>query len=418
MKKTGEMIALLVITIIISLSLIIASGDNKITNPACEVNLKNTSWSDYAVLELCNLQDKDIKQRSRIEYDSNNCSSFVNITITEELGGSCNYCSSNIISENTAFSECYKNNTRSRIKYFIDYNYENCCVISGLTSDCEILKPEYNNITETEDCKQFDISITPIEGIYNKKLQNFQIVSEVNVSRLEFIDYYDKKPSWRLLCKNCDDYKKKMIFNDGFHNISVKGSLFNGRYSIEESGFLVDTKKPEIMTSRINTLGYTNGSFSINYSESNLKEIILFYKDKSIKRDDCLSGKNMRCDFYADLASIDGETIFYRYNITDISLNSYISKNFIAVVDTIPPVIKRFNYTSIPNGISFNIELVEDNFKDISYIDNSVKNPRWKTICSRLNFGFCQKTMAFPAGNHNLTIKFSDKAGNYIIREI
>jgi hypothetical protein len=73
-----------------------------------------------------------------ISYTSSNqiCSPDYNVTET------CDYCTESIFQNAT---ECNENKTTT-ISYY-DENYNTCCLVTGLTSDCHILNYPYNQIT-------------------------------------------------------------------------------------------------------------------------------------------------------------------------------------------------------------------------------------------------------------------------------
>jgi hypothetical protein len=73
-----------------------------------------------------------------VSYQSSNQSCMTDYNTTE----SCNYCSEDIYQNAT---ECDLNLSQT-ISYY-DKNYQTCCVVTGLTSDCHILSYPYNQIT-------------------------------------------------------------------------------------------------------------------------------------------------------------------------------------------------------------------------------------------------------------------------------
>lgn len=91
-------------------------------------------------LEACQLNDTQ-----RIQYLSSNETCIPSYNTTE----TCNYCSPNIIAN---YSECDNNNTQT-ITYN-DNNLATCCLMTGLTSDCQIYYYPYNN-TYTQNCDYY-----------------------------------------------------------------------------------------------------------------------------------------------------------------------------------------------------------------------------------------------------------------------
>ena len=119
--------------------------------PSCTPVLSNTSWTSWSNLGSCNIQDKQNQSRSRIQYDSNNCGTISNQTFYEYQQVACNYCSENINAFYTSWSSCINNN-QTRTKYYSDLNYNSCCAITTLSSDCHINNGSYANLTEVQTC--------------------------------------------------------------------------------------------------------------------------------------------------------------------------------------------------------------------------------------------------------------------------
>lgn len=383
----------------------------------CTTNIINSSWGEWQEESACDINNKKTEIRNLVTYDSNNCGEIDNETIYEYREALCDFCTPNIETFYTDWSVCKVNNKKYRTKYYDDLNYEICCKKTNKTDDCII--ETYSNETESIACKQFNITIlNPEEKVYGSKRILLSVISDANLSRLSYTDSYDKKPFQKPLCSKCFMYNKSINLNEGWHKLTIIGTSLEGRSSEEEVNFLVDTKRPQILPSRVRRQGFTNGSFSVIYSEDNVKEVTLFYQDKSTTKTDCPSGKNQECRFDVDLSNEDGEIISYSFKVLDVAGNYYNSKNFSSLVDTIPPEIVQFNYNGVVMGIDFNIEVNEPNFLDISYYDHSDKYARWKILCPVLKNGFCIKRLSFRPGEHQITIKISDKAGNYVLREI
>jgi len=387
----------------------------------CVPNLINTSWSDWVNHSQCSIDDKVILVRETITFDSNECDLIENKTIYDYSESTCNYCSQDIVESYSNWSRCSQDLIKVRTKSYLDLNYNSCCKITGLESDCEIDSSIYQSVLETASCKLFNITIiNPLnEKIYNTKKVNIELSSTELLSKLEYRDELLKKPIWMQLCTKCMTYNRTLNLYDGRHKLTFKGtSKDSGQYMTEQVSILIDSKKPFIYPPRIRRLGFSNGSFSLNYTEENVKEVILFYDNKQAIKSDCISGKNKRCEFIVDVSEYHGQVIDYRFRMIDIAGNTIDSPNYTAIIDVIAPNLTKFEYTPKINRIEFNIELEEAYFQDISYIDLQEKIPKWKILCSRLKAGSCIKEQSFRGGNHQLIIKFSDKAGNFILREI
>jgi hypothetical protein len=103
-------------------------------------------------------------------YDFNNCTTNNPPALNGSVD-SCNYCSQNLQSIDSA---CVGNETNTT---WVDLNYYSCCDITGLASDCEILTEPYNS-TETHTCfysnlteelGQLECQIQPNMGINDKE---------------------------------------------------------------------------------------------------------------------------------------------------------------------------------------------------------------------------------------------------------
>jgi uncharacterized protein YjiK len=63
-----------------------------------------------------------------------------------------NNCKENITTYYTNWSSCAINDAKTRTKYFIDLNYQTCCVVTSLDYNCHINNGSYINTTETQNC--------------------------------------------------------------------------------------------------------------------------------------------------------------------------------------------------------------------------------------------------------------------------
>jgi hypothetical protein len=86
------------------------------------------------------------------------------------------------------------------------------------------------------------------------------------------------------------------------------------------------------------------------------------------------------------------------------------------LVDTIYPQLnvvlpQNENYT---RKVEFNITTSEK--VNLDYRDNSEATPRWRNLCANCNdYGnSIKKVLQFKAGAHGLTIRATDKAGNFV----
>lgn len=293
---------------------------------------------------------------------------------------------------------------------------------------CDEKDNDCDGLTDEEDiCNMSSVGIiiyNPEKEIYNtgKIPLNISIFGTGKaVDKISYIDYSEKRPREIILCRKCTEYGKNIAkilrLKDGVHNLLFKAYL-NGSVLNDSKEIIIDSKKPKIYLPSIRTKIYTNGVFYFNYDENNVKKVTLFYENKSVISENCTSGKKKTCLIKANLSEYDGKDINYNFLIEDISGNIEKSKNLTAEVDTTLPLINELTYPVIGNYVYFRLNITEKNFKDISYYDNSDKNPKWRVLCSVLKGGICEKNQRLTSGEHNITIRVMDKAENSVSAQV
>jgi len=95
----------------------------------------------------CQTNDKKL-----ISYtDSNSCGK--NTDLPSDAGEySCDYCQQNIIVSYSDWSVCSSDDTIEKTKSYTDLNYNSCCAVTDLSSDCEINSPSYEDSIEVSSC--------------------------------------------------------------------------------------------------------------------------------------------------------------------------------------------------------------------------------------------------------------------------
>ena len=225
---------------------------------------------------------------------------------------------------------------------------------------------------------------------------------------------------YKPLCKNCYEYNQSRAFDNGIHFLSVRcaENKENKSYTI----FSVDGTQPRIIDTQPKDNSFTNGSkFSVKYNDDMVIFAVLHLREVCSDPSKCLTndffqfcslGKK-ECSFdYTSFDMFNGKEIEYNYTITNIGGSTASSKNFRAFVDTTPPVIKNFDSVINKNTTTFTIEVIDDNFGKVQFIDYHDRNPVWRTLCTQLKNNICKVSKPYPSGTHYFDIRAIDKAGN------
>jgi len=78
---------------------------------------------------------------------------LLDCNIPENTTAECNYCSEDIQGPlYTDWTDCNKTDLQSRIIYYQDNNYETCCLITNIDSDCNINNGAYDDAKEIHEC--------------------------------------------------------------------------------------------------------------------------------------------------------------------------------------------------------------------------------------------------------------------------
>ena len=267
---------------------------------------------------------------------------------------------------------------------------------------------------EVEELEDLGLDVTSPEEIdYGSKRILFNITTQEEVDRIEYINYNDKRPRWQRLCRECDSYERLKTLNEGENNITVKA--VGSQDNVEEAAIslFIDSIKPRVSRISPKKNSVTNGNdFYIRYTEVNLKRIELFWNGSQAFN--CSSGANQECFASVNLSDHDNETIEYWWVLND-SINQINTSKISVRVDTTPPNITlympqdaTYNSTKVPFNISISEEVILD------YMDLWDELPKWKRLCiSCEEYGLNkEKTKSFKKGIHDLLIRATDEAGN------
>lgn len=288
-------------------------------------------------------------------------------------------------------------------------------------SECESNNPPSLNIYSPMD-----------NFVFNSRKVLFNLTSD-KFATFYYLDNINGRGRWSKLGSGIDRYSKGISFKEGLNEITIK-TLDNCQNSTERiRRFFVDSKKPKI--GKIETR--ENGNYLIEFSEEN--PISLNMKFGNIEKgfntipvniaNNCVKGTGgkQKCELilertqYLTLAAqYNNQNIEYYFELFDIVNNSARSKPIKLFVDITPPVINNLNslFTLSGKYVSFKINITEPDFKEVSYMDNSVTNPKYIRLCTKLKNGICEKKIAFKPGNHAVIIKALDNSGNEVIKNI
>mgnify|MGYP001571779908 FL=1 len=264
---------------------------------------------------------------------------------------------------------------------------------------------------------------SPKDIIYDIRRIPINLSGSEEADEILYINHNDRIPRLIRLCSNCDEYgllrRKLHTVNEGENNLTFEVITKSGNKDEFNVSFIVDSKVPRIIkTSPLR--GFANGSFEVEFIEDNAQELILFYgnsiRNKTLDiENDCIQNeKSNKCASEVDLSDFDGQEISYFFQLTDIAGSLDESRQINMNVDLSPPVLNFFNFTAEKRSVIFKFNITELNFKRVEYIDILDRNPRLTNLCTRLRNEICEVKRAFNPGDHNLTIKISDKADNTI----
>lgn len=272
-----------------------------------------------------------------------------------------------------------------------------------------------------ENCERFLI-LSPNKSFYNTTSILLSVNGTYNFSKLGYSDNPETYFKFNLLCSNCKNYSGLKTFKEGNHTLIANGTLANGTKIINQTRFVVDTKKPQFSTIKPSSLKYTNGSdFFIKYSEENCNSLILNVNGSDIKTIACKSGKSINESFFQNLSKYNNQTVYYKFKMIDKAGNTYESRATKIKVDTKSPEIKNLKVEKslIGTYIIFNMTILNEDKSSlykVEYLDNlssSTTTPTWKSLCTSLKPGnICYKKVYSKAGNHNIVIRARDDAGN------
>ena len=298
------------------------------------------------------------------------------------------------------------------------YNQGNFNVCNGITPQCSL----------SSGGGQIDAEppiltiLRPIQdNIYSEKsiLLHFTLDERADVS---YIDLIKPKARPKKICGKCSSYERKRSFEEGLNNLMFIAADVVGNTAYQNISFFIDSRAPRI-NKVLPKRGFASGMFEVQFTEANPESLELNYGNQEtgfltqsvdIENSCSLEKGKYNCETSVDLSPYDGEEIEYHFDLTDIAGSSDSSKPVTLKVDATSPIINSLNYEFNDRRVNFLIDITEENFDKIEYIDNSDPRARWRILCSRLKEGICEKSITLQEGNHDLDVKVSDEAGNSV----
>ena len=260
----------------------------------------------------------------------------------------------------------------------------------------------------------------------NGKNVNFRIeLNESHPDRIAYKDNSENSPSWKNLCSGMKSNvcEKKVSFNDGAHDVSLKITDLAGNSIQRNVSFFTDSKKPKIKGTSPKS-GFMSGEFEVEFDEANPESLVLHYgnvlsgmRETALNiSKDCIFDTTYKCLKNVNLNDYNSEQIGYHFDLEDVVGQATESKHVEVSVDTTFPVINSVTHTLSGNKAAVTIAVTEQNLDKITYINNADAIPAERTFCSILIGGMCKKTITLRPGVNELNFQVYDKAGNSVGR--
>ena len=253
----------------------------------------------------------------------------------------------------------------------------------------------------------------PIQNnVYQLRAVEFNLASNER-AKIEYIDNKNVAKGYKLLCRECTSFIRKVNFVDGANDITIRAMDAAGNVDQERIKFIVDSKKPSISSTEPKTGKYGNGDFLVTYSEDNLEQVSLFYRTGAsttyniVSTNDCEEGSRKTCNLFVN--NLDNQELFYYFEIKDIVGRTIKSREQKITIDTINPILTLNNLNSQSFLRRLPLSLIVSEKVDIEFKDLN-GDGRFRALCKNCNT--YNRELSFRNGIHNLIVKATDKAGN------
>jgi hypothetical protein len=184
--------------------------------------MTNTSFTSWSNQGTCKIDDLQLQNRSKIQYDTNYCGEIANTTIWDYQNISCNYCSYNLTNTsksswiNETCVSIQMNQSRSWVEY--DTNKSICYDVTGLPSDYyanltyyeyQLVGPIYSNTTgawtnlscisnntmnQTRDIIQSDLYTCAANTTFTEYRQSEYCLYSNPINKIIFRNYQSNDP--------------------------------------------------------------------------------------------------------------------------------------------------------------------------------------------------------------------------------
>lgn len=323
-------------------------------------------------------------------------------------------------------------------------NLDSECSLVGSTHECStnvnladydgqqidyyvILEDIAGNIAQSQpeflDVDNSDPIIESAEFTKEGKSITFNIeITEPYLKGVYYFENVGNNPKEKTLCSvlNGNVCSKKVSFPDGDHEVEIIVRDEAGNEATTSLSFFIDSAKPEIIS--ISPQGdFASGLFGVEFEEELPQQVLLDYGnlESSMKSkildltSECIhQGSDYFCLADVSLSDYEGEEIEYKFSVTDIGGQTAEDGRDGLKVDNSYPVIQTLDFEVNGKSVVFNIEILESNLKEITYLDDSDTNPKEKKLCTKLNGNLCQKKVTFSHdGDHDVTITVKDLSG-------
>jgi hypothetical protein len=258
---------------------------------------------------------------------------------------------------------------------------------SSFSWEFEVINPEI-----------FDLNVySPKKGVFLDRRVQFNITTDKQVEKIEYLDWSDYRKYWRPLCRECDEvgYNQERFysFREGEHNITIRATNGYGFIQEKNISLFIDTRQPLIRRTEPRQREYASGTFSVEFYEENPKELVLNINDSGtidkypLDLNNCHEqGSFTECVKNINISKYNQKEIEYWFELEDIVGNKDSSDKELVKVDSTAPTIDSIEKIQDRRYISFRLNITEDNFESAEYVDlnDEIARPRsvgiWKMV--------------------------------------